>query len=232
MSDFSVFKTDLHSHLIPGIDDGVKDMDEAVDMISKLHGLGFTKLITTPHVMSDYFRNTPEIIESGLEDLKKAVIKAGIPVQLEAAAEYYLDEFLINKIQNERLLTIGGKYLLFEVSYINPPDNILNVIFEITVRGYTPLLAHPERYPFWYEKFDEYRKLKEAGVLFQLNTNSLCGYYGGPAKKIAEKLIDENMIDFIGSDLHGARHLESLKKVISEKHLWKLAEIGVRNAAL
>lgn len=232
LSDFSAFSTDIHSHLIPGIDDGVQDIGEAVEMIRGFSELGFKKLVTTPHIMSDYYRNTPEIILKGLDLVRAAVAKEKIPITLDAAAEYYLDEDLLQKIYNEKLLTIGNKYLLFEVSYINPPDNLYNVIFEMNVRGYTPLLAHPERYPFWYGKFEEYHRLKEAGALFQLNTNSLTGYYGIAAKKISERLIDENMIDFIGSDLHGQRHLESLRHVVEEKHLWKLAAIGVRNSSI
>src|SRR6185295_19714729 len=100
--------------------------------------------------------------------------------------------------------------------------------FEINVNGYTPLLAHPERYNFWFERFDEFKKLKDAGVLLQININSLTGYYGIPAKKTAERLIDENMVDFIGSDLHGKRHMQGLQRVVNEKYFWKLISLGVK----
>ncbi|MBP6334350.1 MAG: capsular biosynthesis protein [Bacteroidia bacterium] len=232
LSDLSVFKTDIHSHLIPGIDDGVKTMEESIEMITALSKLGFTKLITTPHIMSDYFKNTPEIIMEGLKNVREEIKKQGIPIELDAAAEYYVDEHFLQKIKEENILTFGGKYVLFEISYINPPDTLSSIIFELTIRGYIPVLAHPERYPFWYQKFDEFYKLKEAGTLFQLNTNSLVGYYGMGAKKIAEKMLDENMIDFIGSDLHGKRHLDALQKVVAEKYAWKLAAQGVRNTEL
>lgn len=232
ISNLASFKTDIHSHLIPAIDDGVQSMDESLDMIKSMVALGFKKIVTTPHIMSDYFRNTPEIILSGLDQVREAAAKAGIDVQLEAAAEYYLDEDFPVKLQKGNLLTIGGKYLLFEVSYVNPPDNLYNMIFEMNIKGYTPILAHPERYPFWYGKFEEYHKIREAGALFQLNTNSLVGYYGPGAKKIAERMIDENMIEFIGSDLHGQRHLEALQKVHLQKHLWKLATLGTLNASI
>ena len=102
----------------------------------------------------------------------------------------------------------------------------------MNVAGYVPLLAHPERYMFWFNKFDEYYKLKDAGVLFQLNMNSLSGYYGAQSKILAERMIDENMIDFAGSDLHGVRHAEALKKTLKEKYLWKLAAKGVKNMTL
>ena len=232
VSDFSAVATDIHSHLIPGIDDGVKSIEESMEMIRAFSELGFKRLVTTPHIMSDYFKNTPEIIMQGLETVRLEIKKEGINITIDAAAEYYLDENFLQKVKNEKMLTINNKYLLFEISYINPPDNLLGVIFEINVHNYTPLLAHPERYNYWANKFDEYKKLKEAGVLFQLNINSLTGYYGKESKKTAERLIDENMIDFIGSDLHGHRHMDSLSRVIDEKYFWKLMAQGVKNHLL
>ena len=230
--DFSTVVTDIHSHLIPGIDDGVKTMEQSIDMIRAFSMLGFKKLVTTPHIMSDYFKNTPEIILSGLENVRAAVKKEGINIEIDAAAEYYLDENFLTKLKNERLLAIKNKFLLFEISYINPPDNLISVIFEINIKNYTPLLAHPERYNYWYDKFDEYIKIKEAGVLFQLNVNSLAGYYGTASRKTAERLVDENMVDFIGSDLHGPRHMDSLSRVVDEKYFRKLMAQGVKNNLL
>ncbi len=233
VENFAAIRVDMHSHLIPGIDDGVKTVEESVEMIRGFEALGYTKLITTPHIMSDYYRNTPEIIHEGLSTMRAAIKKEGINITLDAAAEYYLDEMFLQKLYDGQLLSFGDKYLLFEISYINPPDNLRNVIFELIVHGYKPILAHPERYPFWNEKFNEFENLKEAGALFQLNINSLTGYYGTGAKSLAEKLIDHNMIDFIGSDLHGQRHLESLRQVVNEKHFHKLmATAALRNSEL
>jgi protein-tyrosine phosphatase len=232
IDDYAVFKTDIHSHLIPGIDDGVQSIEESLQMIRALHGLGFRKLVTTPHIMESGFRNTPQNILEGLKKVQEAVAAENIPVTIDAAAEYYFDDGFLQKLENERLLTINDKYLLFEISYVNYPESLAATIFKIVVKGYIPLLAHPERYPFWFHKFDEYHRLKEAGALFQLNTNSLSGYYGIQVKKTAERLVDENLIDFIGSDLHGERHLKGLHKTIHEKYLWKLAGIGVKNSSL
>lgn len=232
IEDLSQVAVDMHSHLIPGIDDGVKNIEESLDMIRGFAELGYKKLITTPHVMSDYYRNTPEIILSGRDQVRKAVETEKIPIQIEAAAEYYLDEMFIPKMKNKELLTFGGNHVLFEVSYVNPPENILSTIFEINVNGYLPVLAHPERYPFWYDRFEEYEKMKEAGVLFQLNVNSLTGYYGPGARMIAEKMIGKGMIDLIGSDLHGQRHLDALRKVVHEKALRKLLSKGIKNSSL
>jgi tyrosine-protein phosphatase YwqE len=230
--DFSSVLVDIHSHLIPGIDDGVKDLEESMRMIRGFAELGFKKLVTTPHVMSDYFKNTPAIILEGLEKVRYAIKQEGLDIILEAAAEYYLDEMFPDKYKDGKALCIGNNILLFEISYINPPDNVYGIIFDLQVNKYQPLLAHPERYNYWNEKFDEYVKLKEAGALFQLNINSLTGYYGEASKKTAERLIDAGMIDFIGSDLHGQRHLDALKKVVHEKYFWKLMDKGVRNPEL
>lgn len=232
ISDFSALAVDMHSHLIPGIDDGVKTIEESIEMIRGFEALGYKRLITTPHVMSDYYRNTPEIIMDGLQRVRNAVKAEGIKMQIDAAAEYYLDEMFISKLENKEILSFGKNYLLFEISYVNPPDNLLNAIFEMNVHGYTPVLAHPERYPFWYDKPEEFIKIKEAGALFQLNVNSLTGYYGPGAKQLATRFINENMIDFIGSDLHGQRHLEALQRVVSEKLLHKLMQSGLKNSSL
>lgn len=232
LTDFSSFVTDIHSHLIPGIDDGSKTMDESLELIRGFRDLGFKKLVTTPHIMSDAFRNTPEIILDGLEKLRTAVKAAGIEIELDASAEYYFDEAFSKLVDDNKILPLREKYILFEISYINAPDLIHQMVFQIQMKGYTPILAHPERYPYWYKRFEEYHKIKEAGALFQINTNSIAGYYGPDARRIAERMINENMVDFIGSDMHGSRHMESLKRCLGEKSLWKLAAQGVRNSTL
>ena len=232
LSDYSSFVTDVHSHLIPGIDDGSKSIEESVYLIRELAKLGFKKIITTPHIISDSYKNTPQIINQGLEELRTALAHSNISIAIDAAAEYYLDENFPTLLEKKNILAINNKYLLFEISFFNPPEQLMGLIFNMIIKGYTPLLAHVERYPFWFNRFEEYRRLKEAGVLFQLNTSSLNGYYGPAEKKTAQWLVDENMIDFIGSDLHGERHLEALKKNIREKYLWKLAAKGVKNSIL
>ncbi len=233
LTDFASIGTDIHSHLIPGIDDGVQNLEESISMIRQLRELGFKKLVTTPHIMSDYFRNTPETILGGLETVRSAIVQEGIDLSIDAAAEYYLDEVFVQRIEgNEPLMKFAGNYILFEVSYVNPPDNLHRIAFELKIRGYSPILAHPERYPYWYNRLTEFEKLKEAGLLFQLNANSLAGYYGPGAKRIGEWMIDQNMIDFIGTDLHGERHLEALRRVVRERYFWKLASNGVKNSLL
>lgn len=231
-ADYSAIGADMHSHLIPGIDDGAKTMEDSLMLIRKLYALGYRKLITTPHIMSDYFKNTPEIIFSGLADLRAAVKKENIEIEINAAAEYYLDDGFVHKLENEKLLTIGENYLLFEVSYINCPDNLKEIIFRMQILGYKPVLAHPERYPFWFNKFDEYREFKELGVLLQINTISLAGYYGNEAKKTAEKLIDNDMVDMAGTDMHHLKHADALLKTGNEKYFKLLLEKNLLNKFL
>lgn len=223
-ADLSLLGTDVHSHFIPGIDDGAKTIEDSVAMITAMHELGYRKVITTPHVMSDFYRNTPEIIMAGLEKVRAALKEAGVPIEVDAAAEYYLDFDFEAKIEKEKLLTFGKNYLLFEVSYLNAPDNLNNIIFKLQTSGYKPVLAHPERYNFWHNDFGKYEEIKSKGALLQLNINSLTGYYSPSTKKIAEQLIDKGMVDLAGTDCHHTGHLELLKKCRYEKHLHKLLE--------
>ena len=232
-ADYSILYADMHSHLIPGIDDGSKSIEDSLELIRAFQSLGYKKLITTPHVMSDYYQNSTEVIFVGLEIVNDAMANAGIEMELEAAAEYYLDEGLIDKLENNQVLCFGcDKYLLFEISFMNPPDNMRDVVFKMQVQGYKPVLAHPERYPFWHQKLEEYERLIELGVLMQLNINSLSGYYGKGAKKIAEKMIDNNMVHFLGSDLHNSRHVHALQKTSSEKYLKKILNHDLLNKTL
>jgi len=230
--DFSSVVTDMHSHLIPGIDDGAKTVEDSIMLIKSLNELGFKKLITTPHIMSDYYRNTPEIIMEGLEKVRDAINKENIPVSIDAAAEYYVDDGFVKKLETEKLLTMGDNYLLFEISYINCPENINEIIFRMQVLGYKPIMAHPERYPFWYNNFDQYKQYRDSGVLLQINTNSLAGYYGYDAKKIAEKMIDNDMVDLIGTDMHHMKHVQALQKCTTEKYLHRILECNLLNKHL
>ncbi len=227
ITDLSAIGVDMHSHLIPGIDDGAETIEDSLALIDRFIELGFRKIITTPHIMSDYFKNTPEIIQAGLADLKKAIANKGIDFEVEAAAEYYLDENLTGLIENKKILSFGKeKYLLFELSYINAPSNLKEAVFKMITSGYTPVIAHPERYPYYYNDFEKYEELKDSGCILQLNTISLAGYYGKGAKKTAEKLLDANLIEMLGSDMHHQRHAAAMRQALSEKSLLKIIASG------
>lgn len=224
--DFGTLGVDMHSHFIPGIDDGAATIHDSVEMITRMAGFGYRKVITTPHIMGDFYRNTPEIINAGLEQVRKAVKEAGVEIEIEAAAEYYFDFELERKLDNERLLTFGDNYLLFEVSYMNSPDNLDGLIFKMQTSGYRPILAHPERYPYWFNDLNNFERLKDKGVFFQLNINSLTGHYSPATAKIAETMIGKGWYEFAGSDCHHTGHQELLSRVRSAPALRRLMESG------
>ncbi len=197
-------------------------MEDSLQLVRKMHQLGYTKLVTTPHIQSEFYKNTPEIILSGLQKLSEAIAAADIPVEVEAAAEYLLDDGFEDKMIEGKLLSFSDKYILVELSYFNPHPNLKSFIFNLQVDGYKVILAHPERYTYWFNDFGKFEDLKDRGVFFQLNSVSLAGYYPEPVKKFAEKLIDKGMIDFIGSDAHNMRYLEALEKSLKERSLVKL----------
>jgi tyrosine-protein phosphatase YwqE len=233
-ADISVLKVDMHSHFIPGIDDGSSSIEESLAMLREMSALGYRKVVTTPHVMSDGYKNTPEIILGGLEKLRKAVQEAQIPIEVEAAAEYYFDYDFEKSLPQKNKLSFGKKnYLLWEMSFMNKPENIFEVIFEMQTNGYKPVLAHVERYPFWHNDFAMYENLSSRGTLLQLNINSISGQYGASTKKAAEYLIDNDMISFLGTDCHHLGHLETLRKTLTEKYMHKVLASGkLLNATL
>jgi protein-tyrosine phosphatase len=222
LPDLSVLKTDMHSHFIPAIDDGAQTMEDSLNLIRAMQEFGYSKVVTTPHIMTDSYRNTPEIILGGLKNVKQAMKEAGLTIQIEAAAEYYFDFEFEKKIKEGTVLTFGNKYLLWEIPFINPPDNINELVFEMATRGYKPVLAHVERYGFWQNDFEKYEELYNRGVYLQMNINSVTGHYSPMTKKAAQWLIEHDMISFVGSDCHHMGHIELIKKAFSDKHFQKL----------
>ncbi|MGB0523706.1 MAG: tyrosine-protein phosphatase [Flammeovirgaceae bacterium] len=226
-------KVDMHSHLLPGIDDGAKTIEESLALIQRLVELGFTKLIMTPHIMSDFYRNTPEIILEKLDLVKQACQAEGIEVELEAAAEYYLDEGFIKKLDNqEKLLTFGDQYLLFETSYLNAPHQLDSAIFMMQSQGYKPVMAHPERYVYNFGKIDKFVEYHEKGVLMQVNLMSVLGYYGPPQKRMADELIEKGIVSFIASDCHKDRHLDAFGNALQSKQYHTMLQQGLLNNQL
>jgi len=224
--DLGVLGTDVHSHFIPGIDDGAQTLEQSIALLTAMRELGYRKVITTPHSMADGFRNTPEIIRGGLEKLRAEVARVGLDIQVDAAAEYYLDHELEKKVSERTVLTFGDNLLLFELPFISEPAVLHSVIFQMQTMGYRPVLAHPERYGFWYQHFNRYEELKERGVLFQLNTVALGGAYGPQAKQIAERLVDAGFYELLGSDCHHMGHIEAIRNALTRPHLHKLLASG------
>lgn len=217
----------MHSHLLPGIDDGADDIETSLELIRGMRELGYTKLITTPHIIWDMYRNTPAIIHAKLAEVKEAVKKAGIDVEIHAAAEYFLDEHveeLLNK--KEPLLTVSGNKVLTEFSMAFPPLNIKDVLFDLQMHGYQPIIAHPERYVYLQRNKAFYQELKDMGCLFQLNILALTNHYGRSVRELATYLLQQDFYDLLGTDLHHANHLEQLKHVEMTASLQKMIESG------
>ena len=215
---------DIHSHLLPGIDDGAKDLNNSIELIQKMSSYGIKNFITTPHILGDVYPNTTEIIENKLEEVKKELLKRNIiDVSISAAAEYMMDEHFSTLLdKDEKLLTLKDNLVLVEMSYFSPPINLFEILFQLGLKGYKPVLAHPERYNSYHNNFRVYQKLKSAGCLFQLNLLSLTEIYGKGVQKTAERLLIENMYDFIGTDTHHFNHLNSLHRISTKKNLKKI----------
>lgn len=204
---------DIHSHLLHGIDDGVKTIYQSTYILEQFEKLGIQKVITTPHVLKDIWPNSSKTILKTLKELKTVLTPLGVSkIELHASAEYMMDDLFLERLKNKDILPLHQDYILVEMSTFSPPINLKEIIFEIKLAGYIPVLAHPERYSFYQNNLKEYDELKNLGFLFQLNLLSLSGYYGKDIKSFSKKLIDYNYIDFTGTDIHNYYQLEILEK--------------------
>jgi len=229
--DFSILKTDIHSHFIPGIDDGAPDMDTSISLIKKMQELGYSKVITSPHVMSDFYQNSSETILKGLNDVRAELKAQNINIEIDAAAEYYIDFEFEQKIGKEKFLTFGDNYILVELSFMEAPRNLFDIIFKLQLEGYKVVLAHPERYNYYSLK--NYEEFTSRGVLLQINLLSLIGYYSPQIKKKTEALINVDMVSLVGSDCHNMNHAELYEKCQTQKAWHNLVNSGkLLNATL
>jgi len=234
----SVLEVDVHSHVLPGIDDGAKALDDSLDMIERMSKFGVRKIITTPHIMYEFYRNTPEIIHQKLEFVQEAIKERGMDVELEAAAEYYLDDAFIFMIKNkEPLLTFGDKCILIETNYIQNHPELLQVIFDLRIQGYKPVFAHPERYAYLTKQRDKetlaaYQRVFDSGALFQLNIMSFAGYYGPQIKHTAELLLKVGMVHMVGSDAHKVEHVRLINAMKQTKIFERITSVELMNNSL
>lgn len=217
---------DIHSHLIPGIDDGAPSLDQSRMMVDLLYKSGFKKLITTPHIHPRYPNKESQIME-GLEKLKNELKSVEYKIEIEAAAEYYVDDEFIDKVKNKAdFLSFGDNYILIECSFITKPLFFESVIFSLKAQGYNPVLAHPERYKFLEGDIEWLNELKGAGLLFQVTLGSIGGYYGTMPRKLGIKLIKNGMVEFLGSDLHKPSQIEYLNIGLGSGPVQNLVKSG------
>ncbi len=210
---------DIHSHLLPGIDDGAKDLEDTLSLIKKMETQGITNFRTTPHVLGNVWDNSSALIKEKEALVKRELQKQGLHhVNFHAAAEYMLDENFSKLLDHNDILPLKDQYILVEMSFFNPPFNLEDLLFQIQLKGYIPVLAHPERYNFYHKDFSNYKKLVDAGCLLQLNILSLTKQYGEAVTKVAHKLLKENLYTFVGSDTHHIRHLNLSEKLATQKN--------------
>ena len=210
-SDYFPIVTDIHSHILPGIDDGAPDVETSILLIEGLMNLGITQSVATPHIIGDLYRNDAATINKALALLRNTLAEKQIDFKVTAAAEYMLDSFFLELLYAKTpLLTIKNNLLLTEFSYADKPYNVERLLFNIITEGYQPILAHPERYGYYHNDFNQYNYLNELGFLLQVNLLSFTGYYGKPAARAAAYLIKNNLASFVGTDLHHTRHLSAL----------------------
>lgn len=211
---------DIHSHLLPGIDDGAKTMEDTISLLSQLNAFGMKQFITTPHIINSVWENTKESIEAVHAGTLATLEKDFQKTPMHAAAEYMMDSYFFELLKKGApLLTLKDNYVLVEMSYLNAPLQLYDYIFELQLAGYEPILAHPERYLFYHRNFDEYKKLKKVGCLFQLNLLSTVGYYGSEVVKATQQLMNAAMYDFVGSDVHHQNHINAFgQKIVLKNH--------------
>lgn len=220
--NLSFLSVDMHSHLLPALDDGLKHIDDTISFLKEFENLGYQKCIATPHILAEVYPNSPATILPQLQFVKDNLVQQGLHFQIDAAAEYMMDHhFEQNLKMRQPILSIAQKYVLVEMSYIAPSPNFREILFELRVNGYIPILAHPERYSFYFRSLEQLNQFRELGCMFQINILSLSGYYGKPVKQVAEWLIAKKMVEFLGTDLHHQNHLNILKSLATSKRFYE-----------
>ncbi|MEQ1553443.1 MAG: CpsB/CapC family capsule biosynthesis tyrosine phosphatase [Ferruginibacter sp.] len=211
-SNYFPISTDIHSHILPGIDDGSPNIQTSLELITGLINLGVNKSIATPHIIGDLYKNNATTINTALKELQNAIAQNKINFEIKAAAEYMLDSYFFELLQQKaHLLTLQNNIILTEFSYADKPYNVEQMLYTIITEGYQPILAHPERYAYFHNDYKQYNHLSDIGFLLQVNILSLTGYYGKPVAKAAAYIIKNDLASFTATDLHHQRHLQALQ---------------------
>lgn len=223
------FNTDIHCHVLPGIDDGSENLETSVKIVEGMKGLGINRILASPHITYGTFENSHDTIDPALESLRKALKENGISMDISAHAEHRMDELFMSMLEKNTVCALPNNYLLVENSYLQEPWNIEQLAFDIQVKGYTPILAHPERYVYYFRNKNRYRTLHNAGLKFQINLLSLAQAYGKDEKVIAEWLMEQGLVEFVGTDIHDPIHVEIIEKYLRSKdarrHMSELAPV-------
>jgi tyrosine-protein phosphatase YwqE len=219
-------QVEFHSHLIFGVDDGCETIEQSLEILEGFAKLGMRKVITTPHIMSDFYKNSKENLFPIRDEIRRRLKENNIELEFECAAEYLIDDGFEKKIEKGDLLTFGpnGKHVLVELPFMNEPRNLAACLFELQIAGFIPVLAHPERYLYYNDERTRFHDLKDQGILFQMNMLSCLGYYSKPVQDAAIYLVNNNLVDLVGSDTHNIKHQELLSEVHQNKVYQKVCE--------
>lgn len=220
------YRHDMHAHLLPGLDDGVKTLEEALKLLIKMRGLGIERFSLTPHIAYPAMPNTKKDIQTALAILQEAC--PDIPI--EAGAEYRVGEEVFQLAEEGKMLPFHQQYILIENSFLAESIHLESLIFLLRSKGFIPVLAHPERYKFYYSHFlNKCQDLIRKGCLLQLNLLSLAGFYGKETEKIAWQLLKSGMVSFVGSDVHHLNYAEALEDFLYSRTADKLNSYTLLN---
>lgn len=231
--DLSFLGADMHSHLVPGIDDGSQSMEDSVHFVKSLVDLGIRKFITTPHIHGEMYDNDTTKVQGSFAPLKSYLAENYPDIHIQTSAEYFLDSYFLSEVLPKGLMPFGNNQVLVEVSMAGWNRQFNEIIFAIQTNGYKPILAHPERY-IYETDIKVFENLRNKGVSLQMNLLSMIGYYGKSIKINAEKMLEAKLYDYCGTDLHHQRHLDRIRQMPAEQQeiLWRLSEYGFRNEEL
>ncbi len=226
-------ETDIHSHILPGIDDGAQTIEESIMMVESFIKQGYSKIITSPHIHATRYRNTISSIQIAYEQLQDAMLARNLSLKIEYTAEYHFDQELLSLIKKNEIIPFGqDNYVLIEFSFFMPPVGVDRVFKMLAEKGYQPVVAHPERYEYWYGNPGMFEKLRDIGFLFQANIHAAAGFYGSVPQRIFTMLAKNGWIDFLGSDAHDLPSVEILNQSISLPIVQTVLQKGVRNHVL
>lgn len=216
----------MHSHLLPDVDDGIRTAEDALTCLRQFAGWGIQHVVTTPHISQDMFPNTSVLLRTVGDEIRTQIEAEQLPLTFHVAAEYMMDELFAKRLGQNDLLSFGlERYVLIETGWASLPLQLNTWLFQLQVQGYKPILAHPERYPYFREKIEALADLRQQGCLLQLNLMSLAGRYGPEVRRMAQTLIQHGLVDFVSSDLHQPRDLALLEKAMLTPDYQELCQL-------
>ena len=222
---FAPLGIDMHCHLVPKVDDGSKCMEESIECLKTLKAVGYDKVIVTPHFQYPRFPNDEDDITRRYNELKAEAEKEGVGIQLSGiGGEYRIDSGFARRLENPRFLQVGGRYVLVELSLHQQMMGCDEMIFDMQMKGYEVILAHPERYPYLNVQGSRMEQLKNQGVYFQINALSLGGFYGEEAKTKAFEMLEAGWVEYMGTDTHNSMYAQALIELSNNRKVEKVLE--------